>query len=104
MSFRPTTTPQPTRVRPSQAVGQRLINCVCVHLVKLYFSILQRKVLTPNDLDSLADLIARIHGFGERYSALGRLFTWTFTRHDLEQRLRDPHLHFAPTSSLHKAA
>jgi site-specific DNA recombinase len=47
-----------------------LINRVCVHLVEQYFSILQRKVLTPNDLYSLTNLVARIHAFGERYSRL----------------------------------
>src|SRR5438270_7033062 len=34
--------------------------------IEQYFSILQRKVLSPNDLDSLTDFIARIHAFGER--------------------------------------
>ena len=72
--------------------------------VELFFSILQRKVLTPNDLDSLVDLIDRIHAFGERYSALGKLFNWTFTRHELERRLRDPLLRLKPATSLHTAA
>jgi hypothetical protein len=72
--------------------------------IELYFSILQRKVLTPNDLDSLGDLIHRIHAFGERYSALGKLFNWTFTRQELERRLRDPLLHLEPSTSLHTAA
>jgi hypothetical protein len=38
--------------------------------IELYSSILQRRVLTPNDLDSLHELIERIHAFGERYSRL----------------------------------
>jgi transposase len=72
--------------------------------IELYFSVLQRKVLTPNDLYSLTDLIERILAFGERYSALGKPFAWTFTRHELERRLRDPLLHLEPTTSLHTAA
>jgi transposase len=72
--------------------------------IELYFSILQRKVLTPNDLDSLADLIDRVHAFGERYSALGKLFAWTFTRQELERRLRDPRLRFPTSTPLHQAA
>ena len=72
--------------------------------IELYFSILQRKVLTPNDLSSLDELIERIHAFGERYSALEQPFAWTFTRHDLERRLRDPLLQLELPSSLRMAA
>ena len=53
-------------------------------------SIIQRKVLSPNDCTSLDELIERIIAFGHRYSALGRPFAWRFTRQDLERRLRDP--------------
>ena len=58
-----------------------------------YFSILQRKVLTPNDLTSLKALEERIAAFGQRYSSLGKPFAWTFTRQELERRLREPSLH-----------
>jgi hypothetical protein len=61
--------------------------------VEQYFSILQRKVLTPNDLTNLTALEERIAAFGKRYSSLGKPFAWTFTRQDLEQRLREPSLH-----------
>jgi DDE superfamily endonuclease len=68
--------------------------------IEQYFSILQRNVLTPNDLSNLPDLIARILAFGERYSALGKPLAWTFTRQELECRLRDPLLHADSSSSL----
>ena len=58
--------------------------------MEIYFSIIQRKVLSPNDCASLDELIERIIAFGNRYSALGRPFAWRFTRQDLERRLRDP--------------
>ena len=58
--------------------------------IEIYFSILQRKVLTPNDFSSLEELAQRINDFGRRYSALGKPFAWCFTRQDLERRLRDP--------------
>ncbi len=72
--------------------------------VELYCSILQRKVLTPNDLYSLTELTERIRAFGERYSALGKPFAWTFTRRELEQRLRDPLLDLDPLLPLQPAA
>jgi hypothetical protein len=61
-------------------------------LVEQYFSILQRKVLTPNDLVSLHALEERIIAFGDRYSSLGKPFAWTFTCQELERRLREQSL------------
>ena len=72
--------------------------------IELYFSVLQRKVLTPNDLTSLTELIKRIHAFGERYSALNKPFAWTFTRQELERRLRDPLLQLEPSTPIQRAA
>jgi transposase len=89
---------------PRIVVVHTPVHASWLNQIELYFSILQRKVLTPNDLYSLHELIERIHTFGERYSALGKPFAWTFTRQDLERRLRDPLLQFEPPSSLHMAA
>jgi hypothetical protein len=57
---------------------------------EIYFSIIQRKVRTPNDCTSLQELEDPIVKFGRRYSVLGKPFSWCFTRHDLEGRLREP--------------
>jgi hypothetical protein len=73
-------------------------------LVEIYFSIIQRKVLTPNDCTTLDELAARIYAFGRRYSALNKPFAWRFTRHDLEQRLNDPRLQLEPAITLPTAA
>jgi hypothetical protein len=61
-------------------------------------------VLTPNDCTSLDELAARIHAFGQGYSALDKPFAWRFTRQDLEQRLNDPRLQLEPTAALPTAA
>jgi hypothetical protein len=55
--------------------------------VELYFSILQRKALTPNDFGSLEELGERLLAFGRRYREIARPFEWTFTRADLERVL-----------------
>ena len=55
--------------------------------VEIYFSILERKVLTPNDLtdpDALAD---RVLAFQTRYNATATPFDWKFTRADLDRLL-----------------
>lgn len=50
----------------------------------MYFSIVQRKVLTPNDFESLAHLEDRLLRFQDHYNAAARPFEWKFTRHDLQ--------------------
>jgi hypothetical protein len=51
--------------------------------IEIYFSILQRKVLTPNDFRSLPVLTGRILQFQERYEQIAKPFTWKFTKDDL---------------------
>ena len=57
------------------------------HQIELYFSIVQRKALTPNDFGSLEELAARLLAFGEHYRQIARPFEWTFTRDDLDRVL-----------------
>jgi hypothetical protein len=51
--------------------------------IELYFSIVQRKALTPNDLATLEALAERLLAFGNHYRQIARPFEWTFTRQDL---------------------
>ena len=55
--------------------------------IEIYFSILQRKVLTPNDFPSLHALEERILAFERHYEAIAKPFEWKFTRHDLAKLL-----------------
>ena len=72
-------------------------NLVLVHLpihaswlnqIEIYFSILQRKVLTPNDFANLDEVAQRLLAFQRGYEAIAEPFGWTFTRGDLRQLLR----------------
>jgi DDE superfamily endonuclease len=51
--------------------------------IEIYFSIVQRKVLTPNDFKSLYALEQRLLAFARRYKETASPFQWTFTRKDL---------------------
>ena len=71
-------------------------NAIAVHLpihaswlnqIEIYFSILQRKALTPNDLADRDVMEARILGFEERYNLTAKPFNWRFTRQDMEDRM-----------------
>jgi len=52
--------------------------------VEIYFSIVQRKVLTPNDFSSLADLEQRLLAFQVHYERTASPFKWAFTHSDLQ--------------------
>jgi hypothetical protein len=52
--------------------------------VEIYFSIVQRKVLTPNDFTSLGELEDRLLRFQDRYQQIATPFQWMFKRTDLE--------------------
>lgn len=51
--------------------------------VEIYFSVIQRKVLTPNDFADLAEVEQRLLEFERRYEEKATPFEWKFTRHDL---------------------
>jgi hypothetical protein len=56
-------------------------------LNQVYFSVIQRKLLTPDDFEGLDELAARILAFEKHYNAAARPFGWRFTRTDLNQLL-----------------
>ena len=56
--------------------------------IEIYFSIVQRKVLTPNDFTDLAEVQHRLLGFQRRYEQTAVPFDWRFTRADLDDLLR----------------
>jgi len=67
-------------------------NLVVVHLpthaswlnqIEIYFSILQRKALSPADFTSREMISDRILGFQQHYQQIAKPFDWRFTRHDL---------------------
>ena len=51
--------------------------------VEIYFSVIQRKVLTPNDFASLDEVEERLLAFERRYEHTAAPFEWKFTRKDL---------------------
>lgn len=72
-------------------------NLIAVHVpthaswlnqIEIYFSIVQRKALTPLDAPDKTTVIDRIMGFQERYDRTARPFRWNFTRADLQERLQ----------------
>ncbi len=51
--------------------------------IEIFFSVIQKKVVTPNDFGSLGGLSATLLGFVDRYNQTARPFSWKFTASDL---------------------
>jgi hypothetical protein len=79
-----------------QRLTKRWPNIVVVHTpvhaswlnqIEIYFSVVQRKVLTPNDFASLKELENRLLRFEMHYEEVAHPFQWKFTRKDLRKLL-----------------
>jgi hypothetical protein len=55
--------------------------------IEIYFSIVQRKVLTPNEFPCLEAVEQRLLGFERYYESIARPFEWKFTRAHLNALL-----------------
>lgn len=58
--------------------------CQLVNQVEIYFSVIERKVLTPNDFVNLEELESRVFDFQKLYENTATAFQWKFTRQDLK--------------------
>jgi transposase len=54
---------------------------------EIYFSVVQRKVVAPNDFFDTDQIRERLADFETHYNSLARPFDWRFTRHDLADLL-----------------
>ncbi len=86
------------RFGPNQASAQRLaqwypcaiqvptpVHASWLNQIEIYFSVVQRKALTPNDFQSLEELEDRLLGFQRHYQRIAKPFEWKFTRRDLRR-------------------
>ena len=74
----------------------RFPNAVMVHTpvhaswtnqIEIFFSIVQRKVVSPNDFTDLGEVRDRLRAFEDRYNATAQPFQWKFTTSDLDDLL-----------------
>jgi hypothetical protein len=55
--------------------------------IEIFFSIVQRKVVSPNDFTDLDEVRDRLRAFEDRYNATAQPFQWRFTTSDLDDLL-----------------
>ena len=79
-----------------QRLSQWYTNAIQVHTpvhaswlnqIEIYFSVVQRKVLTPNDFNDLIEVENRLLEFQDYYELAAKPFKWKFTRENLTQVL-----------------
>ena len=77
-------------------LSQAFPNAIMVHTpvhaswlnqIEIYFSIVQRKLLTPDDFADLDLLAEQLTAFEARYNTAAQPFDWRFSRDDLDQLL-----------------
>ncbi len=72
---------------PNLIVVHTPIHASWLNQAEIYFSIVQRKVVTPNDFPDLDTLEQHLLAFGRRYEQIAAPFQWKLTRHDLHKLL-----------------
>jgi hypothetical protein len=91
-SHHPATFPARLREAYPQAIAVHLpIHASWLNQIEIVFSIIQRKVLTPNDFPDLAAVAARLRGFEDRLNAHPKPFAWKFTREKLLAKWANKH-------------
>ena len=68
---------------PNAILVHTPVHASWLNQIEIYFSIVQRKVLTPNDFPGREAVSARLEAFERHYESIARPFKWTFTRKDL---------------------
>ena len=72
---------------PNAIMVHTPVHASWLNQVEIYFSIVQRKVLSPNDFNDLDAITDRLSAFETRYNQTARPFKWKFTTTDLDDLL-----------------
>jgi len=75
------------RAHPNAIMIHTPLHASWLNQVEIFFSIVQKKVISPNDFASLDDLSARLLAFTGRYNQTARPFNWKYTAADLARTL-----------------
>ncbi|WP_211231828.1 transposase [Amycolatopsis balhimycina] len=91
---------------PNAVMVHTPIHASWLNQVEIFFSVVQRKVVSPNDFTNLDEVKQRLAEFEQRYNATAKPFRWKFTRRDLRDlltRISDHERQDIPTELPHAA-
>jgi DDE superfamily endonuclease len=72
---------------PNAAMIHTPVHPSWLNQVEIYFSVVQRKLLTPDNIADLEQLAEQLTAFEARYNQAARPFDWQFNRDDLARLL-----------------
>lgn len=76
-----------TAALPNAVLVHTPVHASWLHQVEIFFSAVQRTVVTPNDFTDLKQVADRLRAFEDRYNATAQPFQWKFTTSDLDDLL-----------------
>ncbi|WP_330462181.1 transposase [Streptomyces sp. NBC_00775] len=72
---------------PNAVLVHTPVHASWLNQVEIYFSVVQRKVVSPNDFTKLTQVRERLRDFEDRYNATAQPFQWRFTTSELDDLL-----------------
>jgi hypothetical protein len=72
---------------PNAVMVRTPVHASWLNQVEIVFSVVQRKVVSPNDFTDLDQIEQRLLAFEQRYNATARTFRWKFSPADLDDLL-----------------
>jgi hypothetical protein len=72
---------------PTAVMVHTPVHASWLNQVEIYYSIVERKVVSPNDFTDLAEVEHRLAAFERRFNATATPFNWKFTAADLDDLL-----------------
>ena len=76
------------RAHPNAIMIHTPVHASWLNQIEIFFSIIQKKVVSPNDFAGLDELSRTLLAFIDRYNQTARPFNWKFTASDLTDLLR----------------
>ncbi|MFE9181561.1 IS630 family transposase [Streptomyces sp. NPDC007126] len=82
-----------TKAFPNAVMVHTPVHASRTNQIEIFFSIVQRKVVSPNDFTDLTQVRDRLRAFEDRYNTAAQPFQWRFTTSDLDDLLARPDRH-----------
>ncbi|MFH9298929.1 IS630 family transposase [Streptomyces sp. NPDC017520] len=76
-----------TAAFPNAVMVHTPVDASWLNQVEIYFSVVQRKVVSPNDFTDLTQVGDRLRALEDRYNATAQPFQWRFTTSELDDLL-----------------
>src|SRR5271166_6224578 len=76
------------KAHPNAIMIHTPVHASWLNQIEIFFSVIQKKVVSPNDFASLEHLSETLLAFTERYNRTAKPFNWKYTAADLTDLLR----------------